>query len=89
MGGGSGSYVGKDRKDGQMTVKMNRYLSGARRNGHLQDELETWDKGGTQEPMGVTLAMAYNTGDIEPLVASQETKWSNRDNQLTHKTFNP
>ena len=39
--------------------------------------------------MGVTLAMAYNTGDIEPLVASQDTKWSNRDNQLTHKTFNP
>jgi hypothetical protein len=35
MGGGSGSYVGKDRKDGQMTVKMNRYLIGARRNGHL------------------------------------------------------
>jgi hypothetical protein len=34
--------------------------------GHLQDEKETWDKGGTQESMGVTLAVTHNIGDMEP-----------------------
>jgi hypothetical protein len=26
----------------------------------------TWDKGGTQEPMGVTLGVTHTTGDMEP-----------------------
>ena len=34
--------------------------------GHLQDETETWDKGGTQESMGVTLAVTHSIGDMEP-----------------------
>ena len=33
--------------------------------GHLQDEIETWDKGGVQESMGVTLAVTH-TEDMEP-----------------------
>ena len=27
---------------------------------------ETWDKGGTQESMGVTLAVTHSIGNIEP-----------------------
>ena len=30
--------------------------------GHLQDKAETWDKGGTQESMGVSLAMIQALG---------------------------
>ena len=38
--------------------------------GHLQDETETWDKGGTQESMGVTLAVTHYIGDMEPQEAT-------------------
>ena len=34
--------------------------------GHLQDKTEAWNKGGTQESMGVTLAVTYNIGNMEP-----------------------
>ena len=34
--------------------------------GHLQDETETWNKGGTQESMGVTLAMNHYIGAMGP-----------------------
>lgn len=34
--------------------------------GHLQDKTETWDKGGTQESMRVTLAMTHSIGDMGP-----------------------
>lgn len=34
--------------------------------GHLQEETETWDKGGAQESVGLILAMTHCTGDKEP-----------------------
>ena len=34
--------------------------------GHLQGEMETWDKGGAQESMGCDLAVTHYTGDMEP-----------------------
>ena len=34
--------------------------------GHLQDETETWDKGGAQESMWVTLAVTHYIWDMEP-----------------------
>ena len=33
--------------------------------GHLQKEKETWDRGGTQESMEVSLAVNHSIGDIE------------------------
>jgi hypothetical protein len=30
------------------------------------DETETWDKGGTQDSVRVTLAVTHYTGDMEP-----------------------
>ena len=33
---------------------------------HLQEETETWDKGSSQDPMGVALAVTNNTRDMEP-----------------------
>jgi hypothetical protein len=33
---------------------------------HLQDKAETWDKGGAQESMEVTLAVAHYFGAMEP-----------------------
>ena len=51
--------------------------------GHLQDETETQDKGGSQESMGLILAVTQNTGDMEPeeapSEARQELQWINRD----------
>ena len=32
--------------------------------GYLKDETETWNKGGAQESMGVTLAVTHSTGDM-------------------------
>ena len=34
--------------------------------GHLEDGSETWDKGGTQESMGVTLAVTHYIANVEP-----------------------
>ena len=39
---------------------------GVRRRGDLQDKTKTWDKGGAQESMGVTLAVTHYIGDMEP-----------------------
>ena len=36
--------------------------------GHLQDEIETRDKGGAQESMGMTFAMTSNIEDMQPKV---------------------
>ena len=33
--------------------------------GHFRDMLETWDGGGFQEPIGVTLAETHSSGDLE------------------------
>jgi hypothetical protein len=34
--------------------------------GHLKNVAETWDRAGTQESMGVTLAVTHSIGDMEP-----------------------
>ena len=64
----SGSGVGKVRKDGYISMKINGKLQlmGLGRWVNLQDETETWDKEGTQESMGVTLAVTHYTENIEP-----------------------
>jgi hypothetical protein len=50
-----------------MAKKMNGnlQLTILRRSGHLQDKTETWDKGGAQESMGLTLAETHYIGDME------------------------
>ena len=58
--------VGKDRESAR--CKENVWKSKEERWGsgwHLQDETETWDKGGIQGLIGVTLAVTYYTGDME------------------------
>ena len=51
-----------------MTIRINGNLQpmGWEGRGHHQEETETWDKGGTQESMGVTLAVTHYIEDIEP-----------------------
>lgn len=59
--------------------------------GHLQKETKTWDKGGTQKAMKVTLAVTQSTGNVEPeepISCSQAGTWQQR-HKHTHKTFNP
>jgi hypothetical protein len=56
----------QNRRYSQMAIKMNcnLKLTSIRRWGeHLQDERKSWDKGGTQESMGLTLAVTHNIGD--------------------------
>jgi hypothetical protein len=57
--------------------------------GHLQDETESWDKGGTQESMWVTLTVTHYNEDMEPEevtpVARQEPQWSDRDTKPPKK----
>jgi len=57
---------------------------------HLQNEI--WDKGGTQELIGVTLAVTHYNEDMEPeeatSLARQEPQWSDRDIR-PHKNFQP
>lgn len=70
-GGSLGSGMGKDRRDGWTVTKMNGNLQLTGVGGHLQDETETWDKGGAQKLMGVTLAVTHYTGDMEPEEATR------------------
>jgi hypothetical protein len=37
---------------------------GVRRRGDLQDKTKTWDKGGAQKSMRVTLAVTNSIGDM-------------------------
>ena len=54
-----------------------------------------WDKGGTQESVGVTLAVSHEIGvwnlERPSPVARQEPQWSNRDTNPPSKgsTLNP
>jgi hypothetical protein len=34
--------------------------------GHLQEEMETWDRGGVQESMEVFLVVIHSTRDMDP-----------------------
>lgn len=52
--------------------------------GHLQDQTETWNKGGPLDSVGVTLAVIhYMIRDMEPErlppVTKQEPEWKCRD----------
>jgi hypothetical protein len=66
----SGSSMGRDRRDGQdgheNEWKSTKWEGG----GHLKDLSETWD-GGTQESMGVTLALEIWNLKRPPSACSQ------------------
>jgi hypothetical protein len=75
--GGSGSDVRKDRRDGQMVMRMNGNLQltgvGVGRQ-HHQDVIETCNKGGTQQSMGLTVAVTHSIGDMEPEEATSNSQ---------------
>ena len=58
--GDLGSGVGKDKRDGYTA------MTSAADRGEEAGEMDTWDKGGAQESMGVTLAVTHSIGDMEP-----------------------
>ena len=62
--GGSGSGVGRDRRDGQMAMRINGNLEVGRW-GYLQDVTETCNKGRTQESIEVILAVTHSIVDME------------------------
>jgi len=64
MGGGSGSGTGRQRGDGQITMRMNRICSWLGW-GHLKYMPETWDRRVSQESMGLTLTESHSSGDME------------------------
>ena len=55
-----------------MAMKMNGnlQLTQVSRQNYLQDETESWDKGGTQESMELTFAGPHYIGDMEPKEAT-------------------
>jgi hypothetical protein len=59
---------------------------------HLQDQIETWDKGGSQNSIRVTLAVTHYIGDMEPEKATscsqKGTPVELQRYQPTHKTLN-
>jgi hypothetical protein len=42
--------------------------------GHIQDETKTWNRGGPQESMWVTLAVTHNIGDMAPEKATSSNQ---------------
>lgn len=68
--------------DVQMAMNMNENmkLAGVENMGagHLENETETWERGGTQESIGVTLSVITTSGlwnlKRPPLVTKQEPK---------------
>ena len=64
-----------------VNLQLAGYDSGSGGVGHLKDMEETYDKGGSQESMGVTLAVTYSSGDMKLEEATscgywQEPQWS-------------
>ena len=57
---------------------------------HLQNETETWDKGGAQESMGVSLAVTHSIGNVGPEEATScsqaRSLMEQQGHQPTHKT---
>ena len=70
--GVSRSCVGKDRRDGQMAVRMNgnTQLAGWEHRLGISKMIETMGKRDTQETMGVSLDVTHSIGDVE----SQEVR---------------
>ena len=68
-------------------------MTGVRRQGHLQNETETWSKGESQESVKVTLAVTLYIGSMEPEEATScsqtGTLLETQRHQPTYKTFNP
>lgn len=66
--GRSGSGVGRDRCETQRARRMyeNLQLLGVEGGRNLLKAPETWDGGGSQESMQVTLARMLNSEDMEP-----------------------
>jgi len=67
--GDSGSGVGRNRRDGQMIMRINWNLQitgVGKRQEYLQNDTEIWDKGGIQELVEVTLAVTHSTGVQKP-----------------------
>ena len=60
---------------------------------HLEDVLETWDKGGSQKSIGVTLAENHSTVDMETREATSYihagTPVEHWLHQPTHEIFTP
>ena len=65
-------------------------VSGDGDRGDLQEVPETWDDGGSQESMCVTLGGMLNSGhiELEEMTSSSKSveEW---EHQPTYKTFNP
>ena len=68
-GQNSGTGMERDKRDGHIGMRMNGNLQliglGRWWWEHLKERTENWHEGGTQESMGVILAVTYSIGDIE------------------------
>ena len=69
---GSGTGMGRDRKDSQIAMRMNGNLHLRSMGGreHLQELSKSWDKRGTLESLRVSLAVTHSIGDKEPDAAN-------------------
>ena len=70
-----------------MAMRMNGNLQLGVRWGHLKDVQETWNREGSQESMGVTLAENHRSGTMKPEEDTSPLEW--QGHQPTHKTSNP
>jgi hypothetical protein len=77
--------VGKGR-DGQMTLRMNENLVSR---WHLQEKMETWDRGGAQQLIWVPLAMTYSIGNMEPVGGGEAATCGQAGHQWINMDTNP
>ena len=71
--GGKWRSLGSGQEDGWMAMRMNgnlQLMGGGLGRGHFQEETETCNRGGTQESVGVSLAVIHSIRNMEPREAA-------------------
>lgn len=62
---GSGLGVGRDNGEGREGQENTWKSAAGGAGGYLEDMPETWDRGGSQESMGMTLVETDSSGNME------------------------
>ena len=68
------SGVGRDKTEGQENEWKSADGKGWEGGWYLEDMLETWEGGGSQESMEIILAETHSSGDMEPEEATSQSQ---------------
>jgi hypothetical protein len=83
--------VGRDKIDGHMRMNRSLKLAGLGDGAHLENVPDTWDRGGAQESLGMTLSTILSICDMETEESTSFTQAGtlaeSEGHQTTHNSF--